>query len=358
MQLLQHNNHCCTAALPTLLAKATTTVCCAFLLCFGIVAAGPGEAASADWDQFLRRHVNVDGRVIDDGAGGVSHSEGQGFGMLLAVHFGDRDTFDRMWKWTQKNLMVRDDGLLAWRWSPQTEVTDRNNATDGDIFVAWALMRAGTRWNSQGYLDAGISLARTVREKLIRQTARGVVLLPGIEGFDHDGIVVMNLSYWVFPAFAEFSRFERSPVWAELIQNGHRLLSEARFGRWGLPPDWLRLDAELSLPSDREPRFGYDAVRIPLYLMWGGADQDAIQPFRSFWAYFAGATFLPGWTNLKDDSVDSYDALKGVSAIAALARATPDLGKVPLPDIDESQPYYSDVLLLLAKMMLWERAGR
>jgi len=333
-------------------------VCCAFLLCVGIMTAGPGAAANTDWEHFLRRHVHADGRVIDDGAGGISHSEGQGIGMLLAVHFRDRDTFDRLWQWTRKNLMVRDDGLLAWRWSPPGGVTDRNNATDGDIFVAWALMRAGARWGSRDYLDAGVSLAHTVREKLVRRTARGVALLPGVEGFEQNGILVLNLSYWVFPAFAEFSRTERSPIWAELIQNGYRLLAEARFGRWGLPPDWLRQDAALSLPDDREARFGYDAVRIPLYLLWGGAGGDAIQPFRSFWAYFAGASFLPGWTNLKDDSVDSHDALKGVRAIAAVAGANPKLDRVLLPELDQSQPYYSDVLLLLVKMMLWERAGR
>ena len=143
-----------------------------------------------------------------------------------------------------------------------------------------------------------------------------------------------------------------------MTQNGYSLLDEARYGRWGLPPDWLRQDAGLSLPDDREPRFGYDAVRIPLYLLWGGAERDAIQPFRSFWAYFAGASFLPGWTNLKDDSVGSHDALKGVRAIAVLVAASPNPGRAALPEMDESQPYYSDVLLLLVKMMLWERAGR
>ena len=249
MQFVQPNKRQRMPAPRKLLEKGAMAVCCALLLCVGLLGCGTRAPPSADWDHFLRRHVHADGRVIDDGSGGVSHSEGQGIGMLLAVHFGDRGTFDRLWQWTRKNLMVRDDGLIAWRWSPQTEVTDRNNATDGDVFVAWALMRAGARWDSKEYLDAGISLARAVREKLIRRTARGVVLLPGMEGFEKNGALVLNLSYWVFPAFAEFSRTEKSPVWAELIHTGNRLVAEARFGRWGLPPDWLRQDAGLSLPD-------------------------------------------------------------------------------------------------------------
>jgi endoglucanase len=312
-------------------------------------------AASAEWEQFLRRHAQLDGRIID---GGASHSEGQGVGMLLAVHFKDRKTFDRIWQWTRQNLMVRDDGLLAWRWAPQVGVTDRNNATDGDILVAWALIRAAAQWNSNEYLAAGSSLARSVRETLTRGTRRGLVLLPGVEGFDQNGTLVLNLSYWVFPAFREFDRVERSPVWSELIQSGHRLLAEAKFGRWGLPPDWLRDGEKLSLLEDREARFGYDAIRIPLYLMWSRDAEETVKPFRSFWAYFRGASFLPTWTNLRDDSVDSHDALKGVRVIAAAVEVYPNLGQAQLPEMDGSQPYFSDALLLLTKMMLWERAGQ
>jgi endoglucanase len=354
----QNERHGTTASLKSP-AKRAMGVFCAALLCICIVVPRLGVAANADWEQFLRRHVHLEGRVIDDGAGGISHSEGQGFGMLLSVHFEDRESFERLYRWTRKNLMIRDDGLLAWRWVPQLEVTDRNNATDGDILVAWALMRAGALWNSREYLDAGIALARTVREKLIRRTPKGVVILPGMQGFEHSDALVLNLSYWVFPAFTEFSRTERSPVWAELIQNGYRLLAEARFGRWGLPPDWLRQsEGKLTLPDDKDPRYGYDAIRIPLYLLWNGADRDAIQPFRSFSAHFAGASFVPAWTNLKDDSVDPHDAIKGMRAIAALTGANPNLRNIVLPEMDESQSYYSDALLLLVKMMLWERAGR
>lgn len=335
---------------------AAIAICRALLLCFGVMIAEFCVASNDDWDGFLRRHVHAEGRVVDDAAGGISHSEGQGFGMFLAVHFDDRRNFDRMWQWTRRNLMVRGDGLLAWRWTPQDGVTDRNNATDGDIFAAWALIRAAARWKSTEYRNDGLSLMRTIREKLVRSTARGPALLPGMKGFERNGAQTLNLSYWVFPAFDEFSRNDNSPVWAELIQSGYRLLGESRFGRWGLPPDWLRTGERLALPDDREPRFGYDAVRIPLYLIWNGAGEDTVQPFRSFWAYFNGAVFLPSWVNLKDNSVDSYDTLKGMRAIAMATIAYPDLRGARIPDTDESQPYYSNVLLLLTKIMLWERA--
>jgi endo-1,4-beta-D-glucanase Y len=327
--------------------------CWALLLC--IVALLPLRALAGDWERFVERHVRPDGRVVDDTA---SHSEGQGIGMLLAAHYRDRQRFERMWRWTRDNLAVREDGLLAWRWEPQRGVTDRNNASDGDLLVAWALVRASAQWESREYLAAGTALARAVREKLTRPSGRGPVLLPGAVGFEQEGKRVLNLSYWAFPALLELAKADPSPAWAELLQSGRRLLGEAKFGRWGLPPDWLQDGEKLGLPEERDARFGYDAMRIPLYLMWSGAPPEALAPFRSFWSYFRGAPFLPAWTRLRDDSVDSHDALKGVHAIAAAVEAYPNLDQARLPGLDDAQPYYSDALLMLTKLMLWERAGR
>ena len=61
--------------------------------------------------------------------------------LLLAIAANDRATFDKIWGWTRANLMVRDDQLLAWRWDPahRPAVADINDASDGDILVAWAL---------------------------------------------------------------------------------------------------------------------------------------------------------------------------------------------------------------------------
>lgn len=96
------------------------------------------------WQGYKQRFVTSAGRVVDTANGQISHSEGQGYGMLLAVAANDRPTFERLWGWTRANLMVRDDQLIAWRWTPgqRPPITDMNNATDGDILIAWALRRS------------------------------------------------------------------------------------------------------------------------------------------------------------------------------------------------------------------------
>jgi len=315
-------------------------------------------AADTDWDTFRKGFVEADGRVVDTGQARISHSEGQGFAMLFAVHYDDRATFDSLWQWTRRTLQVRDDALLAWRWDPQRGVTDRNNAADGDLLVAWALVRAGEKWRQPDYTAAAQRIAQDVRRKSLRRVAHGLVLLPGLEGFDKPDGMTVNLSYWVFPALPDIARADPAPEWEELAKAGITILQYSYFGRWRLPPDWLKLGERVTPGGPAPERFGYDAVRIPIYLLWSRRETDALmRPYRDFWGHFEGARVVPAFTNLKDDSVDSRGADAGIRAIAQVVAAYPRVSADRLPALDKEQPYYSAVLLLLCKVALRERGA-
>lgn len=313
-------------------------------------------AATADWKIFGQRFIEPNGRVLDDGQGRVSHSEGQGFALLLATHYHDRTAFQRIWQWTRKNLQTRNDALFSWRWEEPRGITDHNDASDADLLIAWALQRAGDQWHEPDYQAASRKIAQDIRSRLLRRTTHGLILLPGLEGFDKPDALVINLSYWVLPALPDIARADPAPEWEELAQNGLKIMQYARFGRWGLPPDWLKLVDPVSPAEGFPARFGYDALRIPLYLLWSKRETATLMtPYREFWGYFATGRFLPAWTNLGDDSVDSHDAGAGIHAIAAWSGSYADKQGPDLPALDEQQPYYSAVLLLLCKMALSER---
>src|SRR6185436_7820497 len=117
------------------------------------------------------------------------------------------------------------------------------------------------------------------------------------------------------------NQLDPAPEWARLIESGLNLLQSGRFGRWQLPADWLRLADKPEIAPDHKPRFSYDAVRIPLYLIWAKLDSpENLRPFNEFWGYFQSARFVPAWTALADDSVDSYDAPPGIQAVIILTR--------------------------------------
>ena len=321
------------------------------LLSFGLALVAPLTAVGqSNWAQFKAAYV-VNGRVIDKGQNEISHTEGQGMALLLAVQNNDPETFSQVWNWTKSNLQVRDDKLFAWSWSPKTGVNDINNASDGDLFIAWALSRAYTKWNEPSYLFAAIQVSQSIRAKLLRKTSKGTVLLPGAIGFEKPEYLKLNLSYWVFPAINELSILDPANEWEDLRLSGLKLVEEAKFGKWQLPPDWIKLEGENINPVDGD-RFGYDAVRIPLYLIWGQqATPNQIKPFQGFWNSFSGKP-LPAWVNINTGETATYNASAGFQSIAAMTIAYPNLDSTQLPSFNPSQGYYSSMLSLFTQMTL------
>ncbi|PWR20489.1 glycosyl hydrolase family 8 [Zavarzinia compransoris] len=315
----------------------------------------PAQATGiSPWDDFKARFLADDGRVIDTGNDNVSHSEGQGYAMLLAVIAGDRPAFDRLWTWTQANLRRKNDALFVWRYKAGAAdpVADKNNATDGDIFIAWALLRAAELWREPAFAAAAAEIRAAVRDKLTVEQGGRLLLLPGVEGFRRpagtEGAAadyVVNLSYLVLPAFRAFAAAAPGEGWDRLAADSLALLRDARFGRYGLPPDWLLVtaDGRLAPAGGWPPRFGFDALRVPLYLAWGRAGADQFDALHRYFAAFAAG--LPAWVDLSTGAVADFAGRRSLYAIAGLVLgARNPLLEVPRPDDD----YYTAIVALLA----------
>ena len=314
-----------------------------------------GESLRAEWLTYRDRFIEADGRVLDTGNKGVSHTEGQGWAMLFAENFDDRATFDSIWNWTRDRLRRPEDGLFSWRWDPNAKnpVSDANNATDGDMLIAWALARAAQRWHTPAFADEARRTVADIREKLIERVGDGLVLLPGLDGFTRkDGSVIVNPSYYVYPALSAFPRLDPSPRWARLRADGLKLLAKARFGKWGLTSDWVTVgkDGSVAPFAQLPPRFGYDAIRVPLYLIWGreATDQQLAAEMR-FWDGFADKP-VPAWVDVTSGAVAPFAAPNGFQAIIDLVRTKLHDKPVAPPQIDDKDDYYSASLILLAGM--------
>jgi endoglucanase len=112
----------------------------------------------------------------------------------------------------------------------------------------------------------------------------GPILLPASTGFaakDQPDAPVVNLSYWIFPAFKHLRTVSDAIDWDALVATGKTLIGLSRFGPRRLPTNWISLAATQPAPAQSFPAvFGYDAVRIPFYLAWGQpADRDLLKVF-------------------------------------------------------------------------------
>ena len=333
---------------------AATVALAAAALLGAVVGAWAQDAKLAgEWVKYRDRFVADDGRVRDTGNKDVSHTEGQGCAMLFAEAFGDRGSFDRVWSWTRDTLQQPDSALFSWRWDPSgaKPIADTNNATDGDVLIAWALERASRRWHAADYHDAARRIVDDIRRKLITRVAGRLVLLPGADGFAQpDGSVVVNPSYYVYPALEAFPSLDGSSEWLRLRRDGLGLLAKARFGQWELTPDWIAIDkaGKIAPAAHEPPRFGFDAIRVPLYLVWGReATARRLAAVMRFWNGFADKP-LPAWVDVTDGSLAPFPAPSGFHAVIDLARAQLRAKAPPMPQIDPADDYYSASLILLA----------
>lgn len=317
------------------------------------------------WDEFKADFISADGRVIDRMNDDISHSEGQGYAMLLAVAHHDRPAFETIWRWTKSNLQVRGiDLLLAWKWGQRNAqewgIVDLNNATDGDLLTAWALLLAGQVWGNPQWSAEAQALAGQILDRLQVRRQELNLLLPGFFGFEHNDGFVLNPSYMVFPAWQAFALAwpDQRQQWNDLLNSGLTVLDRIAFSSLGLPPDWAVLrDGHPEVDAVRSPWFGYDAIRVPLYLALAG-EKDKLHAYTPFLELIDRVGYLPRHVDLTRSTIHLESGPAGFWAV--MARAADVLGrdaqakqlqqKAVEMARHEKNDYYSRVLVLLAAM--------
>lgn len=253
---------------------------------------------------FLDRYVDPDGRVVRLDEGGDTVSEGQVYGLLVALAAGDEAHFSRVWSWTAEHLQ-RDDGLLASRWEAG-EVTDASPASDADMQGAFALLLAADRFEAPRFAEEGRRLADAVLAHETVPYEGRPVLAAGPWATDHDPPVI-NPSYLWPRAAHELAGATGDDRWEAVGASSSAVLSALLGEPPHLPPNWATLPSDgppEAAPDpaepDAQPRFGLDAARALVWL----ADS-----CRAGDRELAGAA----WEHLRDrdDDVATVQALDG-----------------------------------------------
>lgn len=242
---------------------------CGLALTFANASTPPEMCASPDWPQwqdFSQHFISADGRVL--AASNVardSYSEGQSYAMFFALIANDRDAFERIWRWTQQNLMVNGaDGLPAWTWGQAADgrwrVLDANSAADADLWFAYALLEAGRLWQRDDYQRDGRRLLQAItQQEVVSLPGLGPMVLPAPFGFvQADGSWRLNASYLPLPLLRRFEMEAPQGPWAAVANNTLTLISAA--SQKGFAADWTGYRAD---PGAR-PQFAVDPVTGPI----------------------------------------------------------------------------------------------
>ncbi|HTH14180.1 MAG TPA: glycosyl hydrolase family 8, partial [Spirochaetia bacterium] len=155
------------------------------------------------------------GYVYDTGNDDV-RTEGMSYAMMMAVQMGDRDVFDRIWRWS-KRYMQHADGVFRhyFAWSVNFDGTRRAEgpAPDGEEYFALALFFASHRWgDGPAPLDYSVQ-ARTILRECIHKGESG----PGDPMWEpSNGLIkfVPNVP-WTDPSYHLPHFYELFALWAD-----------------------------------------------------------------------------------------------------------------------------------------------
>ena len=312
------------------------------------------------WNRWKSRFLREDGRVVDAYQSDASHSEGQGYGLTLAAFMNDIETCEKIYTWTMKNLAIRSDNLLAWRWFPNSDdpVQDLNNSSDGDLFFAWACLKIAREYGKTEYELT----ARRIVDDLIAKcmisdprNPRKLVLLPAAFGFNKPEGIIYNPSYPMPRALRELAAGLQLPILDRLVEDSLSLLAEISLS--GATPDWIGITPRgLSLVDNFSNSSGYEALRVPLFLMWS---QENFHPSigvhaQLFSQWSKPVSKFPVVFNRVTGLAEEFSDDIGYKAIAGFLRcvSAESYGKsdhsMSMAPFNELQPYYPATLHMMA----------
>lgn len=282
------------------------------------------QRAIADARDFLHGNVAADGRVVRHDQGGDTVSEGQGYGMLLALATGDRGTFTRIWNWTRSHLQAGN-GLFAYHW-PTRSAADRTPAADADTEIAWALDLAGDRWKEPSWTAAAKRIAEATAGAEVGYDDQGrPTLAAGPWALPHGQPVTVEPGYWTFPADDALASLTGDHRWQDLAASDARHLSDLTDGGRRLPADWAQVggghaSVPVAHPSGSPVVSGQDGLRA---LVWADCSSSTRGLEGNWWGLLKGTADRAPLSRALNGAPASSDQapLSDVAAAAAAAGA-------------------------------------
>ena len=248
-----------------------------------------------------------------------ARTEGMSYGMMIAVQMGEKDIFDRLWRWSKRYMQHQSgsrEGYFAWSCKTDGTRNAQGAASDGELYYITALLFASNQWgNNTGinYKAEAQHILNSIQPREYEPEQRqGFGGFGGFGGQQQSGPQKMFLidpethlitftpdgfgnrftdpSYHI-PAFYEvWARWAddgRADLWNDCAARSREFLHKATHPETGLNPDMCNFDGSLmqGWGGRRNPsaNFRYDSWRVPMNITldyeWSCADREWQQQY-------------------------------------------------------------------------------
>lgn len=315
------------------------------------------------------------GYLLDTGNDDV-RTEGMSYGMMMAVQMGQKDVFDRIWKWTYTYMLMAEGenaGYFAWSCNPDGTRRSNGPAPDGEEFFALSLLFASHRW---GDGPAPFNYGKQARD-LLRTCLHKGEGGPGFPMWEPENKLIKFIpdcdysdpSYHLphfYELFAEWSYPEDRAFWKEAASASRVYLQLACHPVTGLAPEYAYYDGT---PNDEQGfgKFYSDAYRVAanigLDYEWFGADKWQQEEAERILAFFADKDPADYRRYTLEGEAQDEKALHPIGLIATNAMAVLASGRTPeaeaqirlfwqTPVRTGSRRYYDNCLYMFAILAL------
>ena len=223
-------------------------------------------------------------------------TEGMSYGMMIAVQFGEKDIFDRLWRWTRHYMQHQQgprEGYFAWSCKIDGTHNSEGAASDGELYFITSLLFASNRWGNDTGINYKAEAQRILQCIMPREIDSGndapnfgpmgqqrgprksFLIDPETKliTFTPDGFGqrFTDPSYHI-PAFyevwAKWADDGRANYWNECAEKSRAFLHKAIHPQTGLNPDMCNYDGSLMQGfggrRNGSANFRYDSWRVPM----------------------------------------------------------------------------------------------
>ncbi|MBR4497614.1 MAG: InlB B-repeat-containing protein, partial [Bacteroidales bacterium] len=267
-------------------------------------------------------------------------TEGMSYGLMICLQMGDREKFDKIWRWAKKYMQYKKgdqrEGLFAWQCETNGNIKGASCAPDGEMYFLTALWFASHRWGNDGainYEEEAQYLAKMILEKPNRQAGA----VSPIFNYTNHIVTFGETSYgfsdpsYNLPGFLElWARWSDThrDFWVQTPAAARGLLQNSCHSRTGLFPDYCQFDGTPYRPDwagYNTARYQYDASRsamnVGMDYNWFASDAQQPAMMERLLKFFQSDNFQHGYFDWDGSNAsDGYNqAMHGSNGVAVFA---------------------------------------
>lgn len=298
-------------------------------------------------------------------------SEAQGYGMLISVIAGENNIasaekdFNDLYNYylTQVNSSTN---LMNWK----QEITDNalsdseENATDGDLYIAYSLIRAYKLWGNPDYKKSAETILNSILQYNYNEDLK-ILTLGSWVSKDSKEFQVFRSSDVIPMFFKEFRDFSKDTVWEEISNHMVSYVNDvSSSSKSGLVSDMIvvlngkgKVPDDIVISSETDMQYSWSACRVPMQLFYGEPDLHSKEIVSRMMNFFETQPILYAGYDLDGNPTVEYSSIVFGGLLNFILEKDDSYGSIDtgysyyIENMNESRGYYGDTLFLISNIM-------